>query len=130
MCISYSISISTGLGQSPPPSQCVKTFRIEQDRTDLYIMPGVVNCFSCALDANGSVSWQVEVDGDLVPVSASPDIVVNGSFLIIAIPGNYVTPGTSGRRNIICTNLANGQILDARLASPCTYYYNKNTIIE
>ena len=84
-------------------------------------MSGVVNCFSCALDAIGGVSWEVEVDGVLVPISTLSDdniIVVNGSFLIIAMPDNYVQPGTSGRRDIICISHANGQTLDARLASP------------
>ena len=81
-------------------------------------MPGVVNCFSCALDTMGNVNWQVDLDGDLVPVSLSPDAVTDGNFLVIAMPENYVLPGTSGRRNIVCTSLANGQIFDARLASP------------
>jgi hypothetical protein len=90
---------------------------------DLYITPGLVNCFSCALDAGGStsVSWQVELDGDLVPASTSPDVVVDGNFLVIAMPNDYVQPGTSGRRDILCTNLANGQSLDARLASQSNY---------
>ena len=80
-------------------------------------MPGVVNCFSCALDTtSGSVSWQVELDGDSVPVSSSPDAVVNGNFLVIAMPDNYVQPGTAGRRDIHCS--ANHQSLEARLASP------------
>ena len=76
-------------------------------------MPGVVNCFSCALDTMGSVSWQVELDGDLVPVSLSPDAVTDGNFLVIAMPENYVLPGTSGRRSIVCTS-PNGQIFDVR----------------
>ena len=80
-------------------------------------MPGVVNCFNCTLDTTGgSVSWQVELNGDLVPVSSSPDAVVNGNFLVIAMPDNYVQPGTSGRRDIHCS--ADSQNLEARLASP------------
>ena len=80
-------------------------------------MPGVVNCFSCALDtAGGSINWQVEVDGGLVPVSSLSDIVVNGNFLVIAMPDDYVQPGTAGRRDILCS--ANSQNLEARLASP------------
>ena len=82
-------------------------------------MPGVVNCFSCALDTGGSVSWQVELNGDLVPVSSSPDTVVDGNCLVIAMPDNYVQPGTAGRRDILCS--ANGQSLEARLASPSKY---------
>ena len=86
-------------------------------------MPGVVNCFSCALDSNGSVSWKVHnvtVDGDLelVPVSSSSDAVADGNFLVVAMPETYVQPGPSGRRNIVCISLVNGQILEARLASP------------
>jgi hypothetical protein len=50
---------------------------------DLYITPGLVNCFSCALDAGGSVNWQVELDGDLVPASTSPDVAVDGNFLLL-----------------------------------------------
>ena len=80
-------------------------------------MPGVVNCFNCALDTTGgSVSWQIELNGDLVPVSTSPDIVVDGNFLVITKPDNYVQPGTSGRRDIYYS--ANSQSLEARLASP------------
>ena len=81
-------------------------------------MPGVVNCFSCAAlnTTGGSINWQVELNGDLVPVSSSPDAVVNGNFLVIAMPDNYVQPGTSGRRDIRCS--VNGRSLEARLASP------------
>ena len=81
-------------------------------------MPGVVNCFICALDTNGSVAWQVMLNGDLVPVSSSPDAVADDNFLVIAMPKNYVLPGTSGRRVIICTSIDNGQNFEARLASP------------
>ena len=88
------------------------------DRTDIIIEPGVVNCFSCALDTNGSVIWQVELDGELVPVSSSPDATTDDNFLVIAMPDNYVQPGTSGRRDIVCTSLVNSQNLEARLASP------------
>ena len=81
-------------------------------------MPGVVNCFSCALDTIGSVNWQVDTDGDLVPVSLSPDAEADGNFLVVAMPDNYVQPGTSGRRNVKCTSVVTGQPLEARLASP------------
>ena len=111
-----------GSAQSTPPLQCVQNFRIDRNRIDLYIMPGVVNCFNCTLDtAGGSVSWKVELDGDLVPVSTSPDAVVNGNFLIIAMPDDYVQPGTSGRRDISCT--VNDQHLEARLASQSKHYH-------
>ena len=92
--------VCAGSGQTPP-SQCIQTLRIEQDRMDIYITPGVVNCFSCALDAMGNVNWQVDLDGDLVVVTLSPDAVAVGNFLVIAMPDNYVQPGTSGRRHIV-----------------------------
>ena len=76
-------------------------------------MPGVV---SCALDAVGSVSWQIELNRNLVPTSSSPDAVVNGNFLVIAMPDNYVQPGTSGRRDIVCS--IKSRHLEARLTSP------------
>ena len=82
------------------------------------MVPGVVNCFGCALDASGSVAWQIELDGDLVPASSSSDIVVDGNVLVIAMPDDYVLPGSSGRKNILCTSLTNGLNLEARLASP------------
>ena len=67
----------------------------------------------------GSVAWQVDRDGLLVPVSSSsPDVVTNGNFLVITTPESYVLPGTSGRQDILCTSLVNGQSLEARLASP------------
>ena len=86
---------------------------------DIYITPGVVNCISCALDTMGSVTWQVDLDGDLVVVMLSPDTIANGNFLVIAMPDNYVQPGTSGRRNIICSLASNEALTyEARLASP------------
>ena len=96
----------------------MQTFRIEQDRIDIYITPGVVNCLSCALDTVGSVNWQVELNGDLVSVSSSPDAVTDGNFLVIATPDNYVQPGTSGRLDIVCSAATNGQNIEARLTSP------------
>ena len=100
-----------------PPASCVHNFRIELNLIDIYIEPGVVNCFSCALDTMGSVDWHVTLDGDLVQSSESPDAEVIGNFLVIAMPDNYVLPGTTGRQNVLCTS-ANGQNLEARLASP------------
>ena len=86
---------------------------------DIYITPGVVNCFSCALDSMGSVIWQVEIDGDLVLPSVSEGTAATeGNFLIIAMPDNYVQPGTGGRQDIVCTSAVSGQNLEARLASP------------
>ena len=81
-------------------------------------MPGVINCFSCALDTNGSITWQVTVNGDLLHLSLAPNAEADGNFLVIAMPEDYVLPGTSGRRDILCTSLVNGQNLEARLTSP------------
>ena len=69
----------------------------------------------------GSVSWQVELNRDLIPPSLSPDAETDGNFLVIAMPDNYVQPGNSGRRDIACTSTVNGQNLEARLASPGKY---------
>ena len=84
------------------------------------IMPGVVSCFSCALDANDTsqVVWQIEADGNLVPVSLSTSNVTTvGNFLVIWMPDSYVLPGTSGRQIIACVHNINEQF-EARLASP------------
>ena len=108
----------TGSGQNPP-SQCVHNLQVEYNRIDLYIMPGVVNCFSCALDNKSDITWQVSLPNhELIPVSSSPDAVTDGNFLVILMPEMYVLPGTSGRRGIVCTSLFDGRILEARLASP------------
>ena len=121
------------LGSDPSTqAHCVRTFWIEYDRMDVYIMPEVANCFSCALDTMGNVSWQLQVnmpDGEHVPVSLSPDAVTVGNFLVIAMPDDYVLPGTSGRRTIVCTSLVNQQTLEARLGSPSKNGISKNQII-
>ena len=93
--------------------------RIETDRQDLYIMPGVVNCISCNI--MGDIVWQIEVDGDLIPAttsSAAQFASTMNNYLIIATPEDYVLPGTSGRRNILCSAPAGSPSLEARLASP------------
>ena len=105
-----------------PPQGCEQNFWIEQDRVNLFIIPGVVSCFSCALDANGmnQVVWQIEgMDGNLVPVSLSTsNITAVGNFLVIWMPDSYVLPGTAGRQTIACVHDINGQQLEAILASP------------
>ena len=114
------LSIATGLAQTPP-AQCAPagTFRVERDREDIFIVPGVVNCFSCNLDTQGDIAWQVENEsGDLVAVTASDDVVVDGNFLIIAMPDNYVQPGTGGRQDIECVRLSDGIRYEIRLSSP------------
>lgn len=121
-CLFKYYLMHVGLCQSPlPPSQCVQTFLIERDMMDISIMPGVVNCFSCALDTPGPVAWLVEMDGELVQTSLSPDAVtvtkLNGSFLVIAMPDNYVLPGPSGRRIIACISEIDEQSFEARLIS-------------
>ena len=93
--------------------------RIEINRQDLYIMPGVVNCISCNI--MGDIAWQIEVDGDLVPATtslAAQFVSTMNNYLIIAMPEDYVLPGTSGRQDIFCSALAGTPSLDARLASP------------
>ena len=117
------------LGSDPSTqAHCLRTFRIEHNRMDVYIMPGVVNCFSCALDTMGNVSWQLQ-DGEHVPASLSSDAVTDGNFLVIAMPDDYVLPGTSGRRTIVCTSLVNQQTLEARLGSPSKNGISKNQIV-
>ena len=90
----------------------METFRIEEDGIDIFIIPGVVNCFSCALDTQVEVVWQTE--GSEAPLERD-------NYLIIAIPETYILPGISGRRNITCiSTIDNGLLpLRARLASPC-----------
>ena len=83
-------------------------------------MPGVVSCFSCALDANGTsqVVWEIEADGTLVSVSLSTSNVTTvGNFLVIWMPDSYVLPGTAGRQTIACVHNINEQF-EARLVSP------------
>ena len=102
-----------------PPAQCVHNLRIETDRQDLYIMPGVVNCISCNII--GDIFWGIEVDGDLVPTTsptAAQFASIMNNYLIIAMPEDYVEPGTSGRRDILCSAVAGSPSLEARLASP------------
>ena len=83
---------------------------------NIYIVPGVVNCFMC--DLPGTIAWQVEENRDLVPPSQSPNAEAVGNFLVIASPDNYVRPGTAGRRDIVCTSLTDGRDYEVRLASP------------
>ena len=97
--------------------QCEQTFQIERDQININIVPGVVNCFSCALNASGDVDWLVEMNGNLVPASSLPDAEVDGKFLVIEMPDNCVPPGLSGGRNISCTSLVDGQTFEARLVS-------------
>ena len=110
------------LGLTQRPAQCVHNLRVMTIREDLYIMPGVVNCISCALDSMGDVAWQIEVDGDPVPATtptAAQFVTVMNNYLIIAMPEEYVLPGTSGRQDVVCTSLTTpGSSLEARLASP------------
>ena len=67
----------------------------------------------------GDIVWQIDVYGDLLPVtssSAAQFASTMNNYLIIATPEDYVLPGTSGRRDIFCTTFAD--TLEARLASP------------
>ena len=104
---------------SGQPANCIQNFRITENLTDIIIIPGIVNCFSCELDSSSNVTWQVSSGGHLVPASLSPDVEAIGEFLIITMPESYVQPGTSGEQTIVCTSLNEvGQDLVARLLSP------------
>ncbi len=130
--------VYTHLGQS---TQCERIFQIDSEQNvDIVIVPGVVNCFSCALDR---VIWLVELDnGDIVQPDSesSPDTVaVNGTRLVLAMPENYVQPGTAGRKYIECVSQLNNSNIEVRLASPSkgrwlviilSYHYNNNTIMN
>ena len=72
------LSICAGLSQSPP-AQCVQTHQIINE-DDIYIMPGVVNCFMC--DLPGTITWQVEENRESVPSSQSPNAEAVGNFLV------------------------------------------------
>ena len=112
------VCIPLGLTQTPP-AQCVHNLRIEIDRQDLYIMPGVVNCISCNI--MGDIAWTIEVGGDQIPTtssSAAQFATAENNYLIIATPEDYVLPGTSGRRDIFCSAPIGTPSLEARLASP------------
>ena len=69
----------------------------------------------------GDVVWQIEVDGGLVPTTSSTAAQfasTMNNYLIIAMPEDYVLPGTSGRRDIFCSAPFGTPSLEARLASP------------
>ena len=107
------------LGLTQTPAQCVHNLRIETGREDLYIMPGVVNCISCNI--MGDIAWQIEVDGDLIPATisiATYFVSTMNNYLIIAMPEDYVLPGTLGRQDIFCSTPVGTPSLEARLASP------------
>ena len=114
------LDILIPLGSTQTPAQCVRNLRIETDRQDLYIMPGVVNCISCNIV--GTIAWTIEVDGDQIPTTsptAAQFASTENNYLIIATPEDYVLPGTSGRRDIFCSASPSGTpSLEARLASP------------
>ena len=110
--------MSLGLTQTPP-AQCVHNLRIETDRQDLYIMPGEVNCICCNIV--GDIAWQIDVDGDLIPATTSAAaqfVSTMNNYLIIAMPEDYVLPGTLGRKDILCSAPVGSPSLEARLASP------------
>ena len=95
----------------PPPENCGRTSWFEQkfNGTEFYIIPGVINCFTCGLDQD-ELLWEIEI-GEAV----TADFFM---VLIFAMPDNYVLPGISGRRNIACISRRDGQRLQARLSSP------------
>ena len=115
------------------PARCLQTFRIENgSRPNYVIVPGVANCFSCALDAVGAtVSWSV-ADGSVIRQlqTGSPFILtianqsitiaeVEENYLILPAPEVYVLPGLVGRQDIFCSlATGSGEQYEARLISP------------
>ena len=117
--MSYYAFIIAGSTQS---SQCEEVYHIEEDRSRFIIVPGVKNCFGCALQSVGTVSWLVSINGDLVPASTVSFVETEANYLVLPMPTDYVEPGNAGRRDIICTS--GNQQLEAGLISP------GNSVIE
>ena len=131
-CTYHPVYIITNIGSGQtPPENCVHTFRIEKNHADITIIPGVINCFSCALDTMSNVLW---VNSSRIPLM-SEAVQTNGNFLVIEMPDNYVQPGPSGMRHIACLSIVFGQTLNATLASPgnqsiIVFHYYEGDIIE
>ena len=104
------------------PARCARTTTLSAPFTDIVIELGEVNCFTCSQ----VLSWTATNDmGNPVSVtSASPLLIsgvtvveIEGNYLILPSPGQYVLPGNSGRRNIICSDII-GDTYEARLSNP------------
>ena len=102
---------------SAQPADCGATFRVLATTFQFVIVPGVRNCFSCDRDTVGSVLWQVTLPGSFIRTDVGPATAgfaeVDGNFLILPTPEDYVGPGFNGQRIIVC----NGQLASS-LFSP------------
>ena len=121
-CMHWCQSNTRILGTSQAPARCARTTTLSAPFTDIVVELGEVNCFTCSL----VTSWTANNDaGNPISVtSASPLLIgevivveVEGNYLILPSPGQYVPPGNSGRRNIICTDNI-GDTYEARLSNP------------
>ena len=94
---------------SAQPADCGATFHVNASSFEFVIVPGVRNCFSCSLDTKGSVLWQVTLPSSFIPTNVGPATAgfaeVDGNFLILPIPEDYVGPGFNGQRRIVCNGL-------------------------
>ena len=100
-------------------NSCEATFITDGALNQLYIIPSVKNCFRCALETMGLITWQVILPGSPLPVdigTMTPFAMVDGNTLIISDPETFVLPGLSGARQIICNGV--GQQIALHLISP------------
>ena len=133
-CMLWCQSNTQILGTSQAPARCATTTTLSGPFADIIIELGEVNCFTCSQ----VISWTANNDmGNPISVtSASPleiggvtVVEVEGNYLVLPSPGQYVPPGTSGRRNIICTDTM-ADTYEARLSNPskcmvaCAHNYN------
>jgi hypothetical protein len=78
---------------------------------NISTVSGAIICFSCALDTTGAIDWLVEMDnGELGTAEESDDAFIDGIFLVL------IPSAPTGRRNIACVRLADGQSLNASLS--------------
>ena len=117
----FPYSSITGAGLAQTPSQCQQNFRLDANTgRDVIIVLGVVNCFSCAVDATQGVSVLWKFDNNVVTTLLSNGVEAVGNYLVLNNPGAAVRPGSAGKVDIVCTD-QNGVISDefeARLNSP------------
>ena len=118
-----SCSSITGAGLAQTPSQCQQNFRLDANTgRDVIIVLGVVNCFSCAVDATPGTSVLWKFDNNVVtfgtPLSNGVEAV--GDYLVLNNPGVAVPPGSAGRPDIVCTdrNRVTTDEFETRLNSP------------
>ena len=106
--------------------QCVVSYRIvDAVHAEFIITPGVVNCFSCALEIESNIEWEVEdgarilrvIPGAPLALAGGTTIEVEGNILILPMPELFVLPGNSGQMDIVCRS-DSGQRYNATLNSP------------